>query len=156
MSKYLKFFGMECLYLLSLIAAAIFSSLVQFIGRKHIRAISSFIFSGVEYRYNVLAYLAGTLLFGGYIFLTYKKFVKKQEEKIAEFQWWFKLLMILVTLLFCVAMFFCFVMEAFIILGFGDNMVPTILSMVTVIGWPVVTAVYIVAIIIRNWEADDL
>ncbi len=70
----------ECLYLLSLIAVAILSSLVQFIGRKNIRAISSFIFSGVEYRYNVLAYLAGTLLFVGYIFLTYKKLVKKHEK----------------------------------------------------------------------------
>ena len=154
MSKYFKYLGMECLYLLTLIVTALLAGLVQFIGRKYIGSHSGFLFSGSDYRYNVFAYLAGILLFAGYIFLSYKKFVKKHEEKIAEFTWQFKLILILVMLLFCVAMFFCLVMESFLILGLGDDMEPYNLLLVTGIGWPAATAVYISVIMIRNWKAD--
>ena len=154
MSKYLKIIGIECLYLLSLIVAALLAGLVQFIGRKYTGVHSSIIFSGSDYSYNIFAYLAGILLFAGYIILTYKKFVKKHEEKIAESAWQFKLILIIVMLLFCVVMFFCFIMEFFLFLGFGDNMEPEILLLVTSIGWPIATALYILVIMIRNWKAD--
>ena len=150
--NYLKLLGMECLYLLTVIIAAGLSGLVQFIGRKYIGSHSSFIFSGSDYKYNAFAYLAGILLFAGYIFLTHKKLVNKHEGKISEFTWQLKLILILLMLLFCVAMFFCFAMEFFLILGFGDNIEPNILLLVTAIGWPIATAIYMSVIVIRNWN----
>ncbi|MBO4415971.1 MAG: hypothetical protein J5824_08340 [Lachnospiraceae bacterium] len=153
--KYLKLLGMECLYLITLVVVACLAGLVQFIGRKYIGDHSSFIFSGSDYSYNVFAYLAGILLFAGYIFLTYKKLVNKHEVKIAEFTWQLKLILILVMLLFCFAMFICIAMEFFVILGFGDNMKPEILLVVTAVGLPAATAVYMSVIVIRNWKAGE-
>ena len=150
--KFAKLLGMECLYLLGAILAAMLGNMIQYIGKEYIGEHSSFIFRGDVYKYNMYAYIAGIAVFVEFILLCHKLLVKKFAGNISDLHPAFKAVYILVTPLFGVLMVLGLLSELYIFLESGDALSPEILFVVTVAGWPVITVVYMIIVIALNWK----
>ncbi len=150
--KFFKLLGIECLYLLGAILAAMVGSMIQLIGKEYIGEHSSFIFRGDVYKYNTFAYIVGIVVFAEFILLCHKYLVRKFAANISELHPALKVVYMLVTPLFGILMFMGLLSVLYILLESGDALSPEILFGITVAGWPVVTVIYMFIVIILNWK----
>ena len=159
MKQYLKLFGMEILYLLVSALVAGVAYAVQFIARKYVGSHSSFIFAGNEYRYNPIFYVMGMVLFIAGMILLYDKIWKKWTKGLAQKGIAPKLIWVAIAFVFTVLLLVELTMVAVVLLGFGDNMMPDILFLLTHFGWPMFYFVFMIGILIANrvsrGEADS-
>jgi len=143
MKDNLKMFGAQSLYLTGAIAAAAVSSLLQTVGRTYLGDYSSFIWSGSEYSYNAIFYILGIILFVGSLVLGYRYFLKKWIVPFRDQSIPVRIVFIVLALLFSILMLAAVVFALFTVVGMNDNMRPEILMVITVLGWPILTFVFL-------------
>ena len=144
MKEYLKLIGAEIVYMLIVYAGVFVASETQFLGRKYIDHYSSFIFSGDMYRYNIVAYTAGLAIFAAILYVGYAFWLKKFIPRLAECNWWKKTIFCVVGLVLSFGELVILVLIYLFKLGLGDDMGPSIMFLITTIGWPVVTGIFII------------
>ena len=147
---FLKFVGQECLFLLKAVFIAVVTNLIQFIGRKYEGDYSGFMFAGSNYHYNFLFYILGILLFFAFLIAAYVRFWKSRQEDIKKFV---KLKIVgigVIALVFSFGMIVALVICNLALLGLGDNMKPKFLFDFTVLGWPIITFIYVMIIVILS------
>ncbi len=148
MKERFKILGFECLYTLLMIVTSVVFNLIQFAGKKLIASNQGTIFGGNDYRYNPIAYIAGLLLFGFTLWFLYDWVLKKHLAGIVNTGLIFKTCYSLLSAFFCIVMFFVMIVEYLFILGFNDNIYPELLSFITAFGWPAVTFIFTVVMMI--------
>lgn len=145
---FIKFVGQECLFLLKAVFIAAVANLVQFIGRKYEGDYSSFMFAGSNYHYNFLFYILGILLFFAFLTAAYGRFWKKRQEEIKNFKSSKIVGIGVIALTFALGMLVALALCNLALLGLGDNIKPKFLFGLTVFGWPIVTFIYVMMIVI--------
>ncbi|MBR1528074.1 MAG: hypothetical protein IJ642_02080 [Oscillospiraceae bacterium] len=143
---YLKFLGLECLYLLVTIVIACVSAMIQMIGRGYTGDYADIIFSGANYSYHFFFYILGFCIYAGYLIFSYQYFLSERIDILDTCSIKIRILYILIALLFSVLMMIALVFVFLFILGLTDNMKPEILMNFTVFGFPLAMAVYMTAI----------
>lgn len=150
MKNYLKLYGFECLFLLFACMIAALSCMIQCIGRNFLTDYSSFIFSGSIYKYNLVFYILGLIVFISSIFSVDKMFFRKKISFLGEPGLPRKIVWGVIAALFGVIMIIALAASLFLILGLNDNMRPEILSNITGFGWPIFTFLYMTYIAISE------
>lgn len=145
---FLKFVGQECLFLLKAVFIAAVANLVQFIGRKYEGDYSSFMFAGSNYHYDFLFYILGILLFFAFLIAAYFRFWKGRQEEIKNFVKSKIVGISVIALVFAFGMLVALVICNLALLGLGDNIKPKFLFGLTVFGWPIMTFIYVIMIVI--------
>lgn len=133
----LKLLGMEVLYSLIGTAIALIAYTMQQVGREHIGNHSSFIFAGEDYQYHPIAYLTGIVVFVGTLAFLYRFLLREKTDLLKEKGIALKLIWVVIALFFALAQLLGLAATAFMILGFGDNMTPDWLFLLTHFGWPI-------------------
>lgn len=141
--KFLKLLVIECIFMLITIAVACLAALVQLAGKTYIETRSGYIFALSIYRYNILAYIGGIIIYFLYFWFAYRKIMGKYITLMMDFNIGCKLVFGLVCGIFMLAMFVALVLVVFMVLGLSGDMRPECMRYVTYIGWPVVTLVII-------------
>ncbi|MBQ9199358.1 MAG: hypothetical protein IJ141_04200 [Lachnospiraceae bacterium] len=147
---FLRFIGQECLFLLKAVFISVVTNLIQFIGRKYEGDYSSFMFAGSNYHYNLLFYILGLLLFFAFLIATYVRFWKSRQEEIKFFAKSKIVGIGVIALVFAFGMLVALVICNLALLGLGDNMKPKFLFDFTVLGWPIITLIYVMIIVILS------
>ena len=144
MKEKLKILGFECIYIVSIIVTSIVYNLIQFAGKKFIASNTDVLFGGNDYRYNSLAYIVGVILFGFTLWFLHEWILKKHLEDIVKTGLIFKTVYTLISLFFCIVMFFIQIGEYLILLGLNDNIYPELLTFITFFGWPVAAFIFMI------------
>lgn len=149
--KFLKIIGIEFGVMLLITAAAAFALYVQYWGKKYIGEYSSILFSGDSYEYNLFAYLGGIVLYIGCLLLFYFKMLRSHIKKLTEYGIGYKIIACLLCIIVSFAMLAALAIVNFITLGW-NTIDPNILNLLTVFGWPIMTALLIEAMMIFDWH----
>lgn len=147
--QYFKIIGIESIMMVFTIMNADISCMIQFLGRLHVRHYSGF-FSGDVYRYNLFTYIIGIALYFGLFVFLYKKIMEKRVIHLVAYSIPFRILAWVICVLWAFVMFVTQTVVVFLKLGLGDIMEPEFMIWISVIGWPVVTALLIGMDIIRK------
>lgn len=148
--KYLKLIGMECLYMLAVIVIACIANMIQFIGRNYMNHYSGIIFSGDIYQYNFLSYICGALLFIITLFKLYRIILNNHVIRLNDYKTISKIIFWIISVLLSFGMFLVIIAEMFLLLGLRDYMKPDVMSIMTVYGWPFITAIFMSVVTILN------
>lgn len=148
--KYLVIVGFELLTLVIITLIACGACKLQFLGRYHVGERGGMIWNTNLYSYNALAYIAGLVLFLGLSFFVYNQLLKKQIAKLVEFNIWLRLLIILIGAACCFGMLFAILIVVLYELGLAGDMVPGILIEITMVGWPVIVALFLAGDVLRK------
>ncbi len=141
----LKLIGFEILYLVLVTIASLPVAAVQFVGKRKAAEFSGYIYQGIDYRYNPIAYLFGVFIFASalyflYVWILSERLTKESIKGIA-----FKIFYVLAAIVFSFIMFLIQCAELVIILGFNDNILPEFGQFLTVFIWPVILFAFPIA-----------
>ena len=150
MKNFLKLYGFEGLFLLFACVIAALSCMIQCIGRDFLQDYSSIIFSGSLYKYNIVFYIIGLIVFISSLFSADKMFFRKKISSLGEPGLPRKIVWGVIAALFGVLMIIALSASLFLILGLNDNMRPEILFNLTGFGWPIFTFLYMIYIAIAE------
>lgn len=134
--------GIESLFMLLEIVIACIATFVQTLLKQYIDDYSGFIWSGSNYQYNYFMYFLGIVFWVGASILLYKKF----EKHIMKFSSMglAKIILILVLLIWGVVMCYSEFFVIFVmVLGLSNNLGPDALFILTLIGWPLITVIFL-------------
>lgn len=146
MKDKLRLLGIEILYLLSVLIVSTIANPVQFLGKKIISTESGAVGFGIDYGYNPVAYIAGLLIFGGYIWFSYSKVYKQFADLTLKEGIVFIIAYILIALIMAVVMFLVMTFELLFLLTFDNNILPELLQFITMICWPVMLLIFMIVI----------
>lgn len=141
--QYLKIIGIESFMMVIAIIDACISCKIQFLGKGYVGPYSGSIFSGDVYRYNLLTYILEIAFYFGLFVFLYKRITEKSILQLATYNIPLKILAWVICVLWALVMFVTQVMVVFLELGMTDIMEPKFMIWISVIGWPVVTALLI-------------
>lgn len=148
--QYLKIIGIESMMMVITIINADIACLILFVGRIHVDSYSNFMFGGNAYQYNLLTYIVGIALYLGLFVSLYKKIMKKSVIQLAAYSIPLRVLAWCICLFWALVMFITLLMVVFLKIGLSDNMEPEIMTWISIIGWPVVTVLFIGINLIRK------
>lgn len=149
-NKFFKLLGYESLYMLIVTLVASGAALFQTILKKFDGTYSSFIFSGDIYKYNIFMYLLGIAIFLATVFSLYKLW-KKNFDVFAELSILLKIVVCIVLIIWGFIMFIgMFALLFFTVLGLSNDLRPDYLFIFTVVGWPIVTVLFLGVQLFRN------
>ncbi len=146
MKDKLRLLGIEILYLLSVLIVSTIANPVQFLGKKIISTEGGAVGFGIDYGYNPVAYIAGLLIFGGYIWFSYSKVYKQFADLTLKKGIVFIIAYILIALIMAVVMFLVMTFELLFLLTFDNNILPELFQFITMICWPVFLLVFMIVI----------
>lgn len=141
--QYLKIIGIESFMMVIAIIIAGISCKIQFLGKGCIGHYSGYIFSGDVYQYNLLTYMMWIAFYFGLFVFLYKRIMKKSVLQLAAYSISLKILAWIICVFWALVMFVAQVMVVFLELGLTDIMEPEFMIWISVIGWPMVTALLI-------------
>ena len=134
--------GIESLFMLLEIVIACIATFVQTLLKQYVDDYSSFLWSGSNYQYNYFMYFLGIVFWVGASILLYKKF----EGHIMKFSSMGLAKFILLFVLFIWGVVMCyseFIVIFVMVLGLSNNLGPEALFLLTLIGWPLITVVFL-------------
>ena len=146
MKDKLRLLGIEILYLLSVLIVSTIANPVQFLGKKIISTEGGAVGFGIDYGYNPVAYIAGLLIFGGYIWFSYSKVYKQFADLTLKKGIVFIIAYILIALIMAVVMFLVMTFELLFLLTFDNNILPELFQFITMICWPVMLLIFMIVI----------
>lgn len=140
---------MICLYMIILIAAACLGESVQMIGKIYVGEWSSFISSGSDFRYNYAMYIIGMVFFFGIMHVLYERLLKARYDIRVKY-FGENIFTCIVIIIGCILMFAAMIIEVLCIFGFTNNIGPDVLFWITMAGWPIGTAIYLLFRVIAS------
>ncbi|MBP5555926.1 MAG: hypothetical protein J6X94_13780 [Lachnospiraceae bacterium] len=141
MNKRLKFLGLDVLYSIALVIVATVCSLIQCIGLKQVLSNDLIDYNYIDMKFNGFAYTIGFLIFAGFLFYSFKKFLKTKYEDYPIGHWSVVIIHFMISSVFCFVMFLALIFASLVIIGFNKNLVPELLAFITVFVWPIVSFV---------------
>ena len=141
MKDKLKLLGIEILYMLSVLIVSTIANPVQFLGKKIISMESGAV-GCIDYGYNPVAYIAGLLIFGGYIWFSYSKVYKQFADLTLKNG----IVYIFIAVIMSITLFLFMAFELLFLLTFDNNILPELLQFITMICWPGVLFIFMIAI----------
>ena len=150
MKEKLKLLGKEILFLLCVTIAAAAGALLQFVGKKFLAADDSFLFRGTAYRYNIMMYLLGLVLFVAFVWFAYAKHFKVTAERFRKEGTFMKFFYIVCSAVLCLAMFTVLMGCDILMLGLTDDMRPEALFYLTGFGWPAGMLIFMIVVMFYN------
>ena len=148
----IKYVCAELLMLLACGVAAGAAFAVQMIAREPVASDASSMFYVEAYNYNPVAYIAGWLLYIGFLLAAFKFFtdrVKVPQKSGAVF----KIVGIIIALVLAICMFLGFIAEVFLFLGMAIKMRPAIMLQLSVFEMPALALALMICIIFRRKRA---
>ena len=147
MKDKLRLLGIEILYLLSVLIVSLIANPVQFLGKKIISTEGGAVGFGIDYGYNPVAYIAGLLIFGGYIWFSYSKVYKQFADLTLKKGIVYIIAYILIAFFMALVLFLVMAFELLFLLTFDNNILPELFQFITMICWPVFLLVFMIVII---------
>ncbi len=148
MNKRLKFLGLDVLFSIAMVAVAALCSLIQCIGVKQVLPNELIDYNMIDMQYNLFSYICGTLIYAGFIFFSFKKFLKTKYEDYPLRHWSVVVMHFVISFVFCSVMFVALIFASLIFVGFNKNLVPELLVFITVFIWPIVSLILMNAALI--------
>ena len=134
----------ESLYMLLLILVSCGAALLQTVHKKYAGTYSSFIFSGTNYQYNPFMYIVGIFVFVLAAFVLYVKILGKDHSLICNLNIPLRIVTWLVLILWGIVMVLAeFLSIICFVLGLSGNLLPESTMIFTVLGWPVITLIFL-------------
>ena len=146
MKDKLRLLGIEILYLLSVLIVSTIANPVQFLGKKIISTEGGAVGFGIDYGYNPVAYIAGLLIFGGYIWFSYSKVYKQFADLTLKKGIVFIIAYILIAFFMALVLFLVMAFELLFLLTFDNNILPELFQFITMICWPVFLLVFMIVL----------
>ena len=146
MKDKLRLLGIEILYLLSVLIVSTIANPVQFLGKKIISTEGGAVGFGIDYGYNPVAYIAGLLIFGGYIWFSYSKVYKQFADLTLKKGIVFIISYILIAFFMALVLFLVMAFELLFLLTFDNNILPELFQFITMICWPVMLLIFMIVI----------
>ena len=146
MKDKLRLLGIEILYLLSVLIVSTIANPVQFLGKKIISTEGGAVGFGIDYGYNPVAYIAGLLIFGGYIWFSYSKVYKQFADLTLKKGIVFIIAYILIAFFIAFVLFLVMAFELLFLLTFDNNILPELFQFITMICWPVMLLIFMIVI----------
>ena len=146
MKEKIRLFGIELLYILSVLVVSTIANPVQFLGKKIISTEGGAVGFGIDYGYNPVAYIAGLLIFGGYIWFSYSKVYKQFADLTLKKGIVFIIAYILIAFFMALVLFLVMAFELLFLLTFDNNILPELFQFITMICWPVFLLVFMIVI----------
>ena len=148
MNKRLRFLGLDVLFSIAMVVVAALCSLIQCIGVKQVLPDELIDYNMIDMQYNWFSYICGTLIYAGFIFFSFKKFIKTKYEDYHLRHWSVVVMHFIISFVFCTAMFVALIFASLIFVGFNKNLVPELLVFITVFIWPIVSLILMNAALI--------
>lgn len=148
-----RIIGSEALFLLASSVVAGIAAMIQMIGRRYDGDYSGFIFSGSNYTYNVFFYIAGLIIFVGFMIAGYRFYLQKRISSIGKSGVVSKVIFSIVALVFALVMLATLVLCFFLIIGLNDNMKPDVLFQLTGFGWPIFSLIFMIVVEVLNCKS---
>lgn len=145
MKDKLKLLGIEILYMLSVLIVSTIANPVQFLGKKIISMESGAV-GCIDYGYNPVAYIAGLLIFGGYIWFSYSKVYKQFADLTLKNGIVYIIAYIFIAVIMSITLFLFMAFELLFLLTFDNNILPELLQFITLICWPGGLFIFMIAI----------
>lgn len=146
MKDKLRLLGIEILYLLSVLIVSTIANPVQFLGKKIMSTEGGAVGFGIDYGYNPVAYIAGLLIFGGYIWFSYSKVYKQFADLTLKKGIVFIIAYILIAFFMALVLFLVMAFELLFLLTFDNNILPELFQFITMICWPVMLLIFMIVI----------
>jgi hypothetical protein len=146
MKDKLRLLGIEILYLLSVLIVSTIANPVQFLGKKIISTEGGAVGFGIDYGYNPVAYIAGLLIFGGYIWFSYSKVYKQFADLTLKKGIVYIIAYILIAFFMALVLFLVMAFELLFLLTFDNNILPELFQFITMICWPVMLLIFMIVI----------
>lgn len=146
MKEKIRLFGIELLYILSVLVVSTIANPVQFLGKKVIQTGAGVVGYGIDYRYNPIAYIAGVVIFAGFVWFSYSKWYKQFADLTLKKGIGFIIAYVLTALFMAFVMFLFLIFEALFLLTFDNNILPELLQFITCFCWPVLFFIFMIAI----------
>lgn len=144
----------EILFFLITVALASLAAMIQTVGKEFAGENSSFIFTSQNYHYNVPIYILGMALFFGGMVVAYHFLLKKYMKAMKD-EPGIRVLFGLLGFLFSAAMLAAVAFSLYARMGMASNLKPEWMMFFTVIGWPAITFVFIIGMMIRACRAHN-
>lgn len=146
MKDKLKLLGIEILYMLSVLIVSTIANPVQFLGKKIISSEGGVLDFGIDYGYNPIAYIAGLVIFVGYIWFSYSKVYKQFADLTLKNGPVYIIAYIFNAVLIAIVMFLVMAFELLFLLTFDNNILPELLQFITMICWPLLLLIFMIVI----------
>ena len=113
------------------------------------RESSSFIFSSINYDYNVWIYILGIVLFLSGVLVMYHCLLKKYITALKEDNG-IRVVFGILAFLLSAGMVAVLAFSLFAMVGMSGNLKPDWMMLFTVIGWPILTFLFLIVMMIRE------
>lgn len=141
MNKRVKFLGLDVLYSIVLVIVAVACSLIQCIGITPDLPAGLIDFELINVKYNYFAYFAGALLYAGFLFYSFKKFLKTKYSDYPIRSAGVVIMHFMISAVFCFIMFIGLIFASLMLIGYDISLNPELLLFITVFIWPIVSFV---------------
>ncbi len=145
----LKIYLIEIIFFIAVLFIAWISAEIQHMGRTLIKEEYIFLFPDYLYRYDLISYFIGMAAFFAVFLFLYKRLMSRNNAQIVGYHLVFKMIYWVIDVFFAIIMFI-----GLCVLTFGDFYEPECLAVITNIGWPVFTALFVGINVIRKARAD--
>lgn len=143
--KLLKIYLIEVIFFIAVLIVAWLSAGIQYIGKTLIKAEYIFLFPDYFYRYNLISYFTGMVAFFAIFLFLHKRLMGKNTAQIAGHHIVLKMIYWMIAVFFSIIMFI-----GHCVLTMSDVYEPECLAFITIVGWPVFTALFIGIDVIRK------
>ena len=127
----------EILYILFGFAANAIGIMIQFLYKKKIGRNSGMVFSGDIYQYNYFFYLLGAMVFFLFLASFYMFFFRDKIKMIKDTGIVFRIIYGIISAVLCIVCFFVNLLLMLVLFGLGDDIKPSVLVHISVLGWPI-------------------
>lgn len=135
--KLLKIYLIEVVFFIVVLIIAWLSACIQYIGQTLIKVVDTSPFPEYFYRYNIISYFSGMIIFFAVFLFLYKRLMRKNIAQIAGRHIVFKAIYWVIAVSFAVIM-----LVGLCVLTMFDTYEPKHLAFITNVGWPVFTALF--------------
>lgn len=143
--KLLKIYLIEVVFFIVVLIIAWLSACIQYIGQTLIKVVDTSPFPEYFYRYNIISYFSGMIIFFADFLFLYKRLMRKNITQIADRHIVFKAIYWVIAISFAVIM-----LVGLCVLTMFDTYEPKYLAFITNVGWPVFTVLFIGIDVIRK------
>ena len=147
MKEKLKLLGAEFLFMLCVIIVSAFSGTLQFACRGTGENYRGILFAGTIYRYNILTYILGVVMFAAFVYYAYIKYFKNVVRSFRKEGSFMKFFYVVIALITSFLMFAAMIGCDLFMLGLNDEIRPEALFYLTGFGWPVFILVFMLAVL---------
>lgn len=143
------------LFMVITVVMAAAGNLLQFSARKELGTDTSYFFASTAYRYNMVSYLLGHVIFVGFLVMAFLFFWKKRIAGKQFMKGGETAIYIVANVFFSLMMVVILYAEDVCMLGLTGHMRPKGLLDITLLSWPLITIAYMIVVTVLLKKRAD-